>query len=319
MEVVTLTDHQWEAYLDRLPAYSFLATPAWSQILAEGLGYKWQALCYRFPDVEVLLPIATRRNRIGELDCRSMPFGMYGGPLIVGGDPSSDLSRHATAIAADLRRRVGFGYLVAYPGPYRHLALPRAYELTITHVVDLSQGIEAVWRRMDKDARNQVRQAERAGVNVRIDNSLAAFSAYYNMLDASARRWGLSQAEHPWSLFEAVCNHAESGRVALWLATLEGTLAAGALFVYGKGEAFYLSGAMYKELGHCRPNNLVQWRALQDAEARGYWLYNMGAGAHLTGVRKFKESFGAEPVKYPSYIVAGPVNELIRKVRRWRQ
>jgi lipid II:glycine glycyltransferase (peptidoglycan interpeptide bridge formation enzyme) len=318
MEVVTLPEQQWEAYLSRLPAYSYLATPAWSRILADALGYKSQALCYRFPDAEFLLPLAVRRNRLGELDCRSMPFGTYGGPLLVGGDAASDPPGYASAIARDLRHRIGFGYLVACPGPYPHLALPRVYERTITHMVDLSQGSEAVWKRMDKDARNQVRQAERAGVNIRIDNSIAAFLAYYEMLEASARRWGLNHADHPWSLFEAVCQQADSGRVALWLATVNDSLAAGVLLVYGKGEAFYFSGAMYKELAHSRPNNLLQWRVLQDAAARGYWLYNMGAGAHLTGVRKFKEAFGAEPVEYPSYIVAGPVNGLIRKVRRWR-
>jgi CelD/BcsL family acetyltransferase involved in cellulose biosynthesis len=318
MEVVTLTDHQWEAYLERLPAYSYLATPAWSKILADGLGYKSQAFCYRFPDAEFLLPIAARRNRIGELDCRSMPFGMYGGPLIVGGDPASDLSRYATAVAGDLRRRVGFGYLIAYPGPYPHLALPRIYERTITHVVDLGDGVEAVWKRMTPATRRKIRQAERAGVKVRIDNSSAAFLTYYEMLEESAKRWGLSRPDRPLSLFEAVCRHADPRRVALWLATLGDSLAAAVLFVYGKGEAFYLSGAMHKELAYCRPNDLLHWSVLQDAAARGCWLYNMGAGAHLTGVRKFKEAFGAEAVEYPSYIVAGPVNELIRKVRRWR-
>jgi lipid II:glycine glycyltransferase (peptidoglycan interpeptide bridge formation enzyme) len=98
--------------------------------------------------------------------------------------------------------------------------------------------------------------------------------------------------------------HADPESIRLWLARVEGTLAAGVLCFYGRGEVFYWSGAMHKEFAQRRPNNLIHWRIIADATDRGYQVYNMGASGHLAGVREFKERFRAQPVSYPIYLVA---------------
>jgi lipid II:glycine glycyltransferase (peptidoglycan interpeptide bridge formation enzyme) len=101
---------------------------------------------------------------------------------------------------------------------------------------------------------------------------------------------------------------------------VDGELAAGSLCFYGGGEVFYWSGAMHERFSKSRPNNLLQWLVMEDAETRGFSEYNMGASGELGGVRRFKQQFGARPQSYPAYLVRGPLwragRALSRLVRR---
>lgn len=305
MGLSKLDDSAWQAALDRLPSYSFFATPLWGRMLeGSGLGYGCTALTADLGGVEVCLPLATSR-RFGLVLRQSMPFGTYGGPLVIAQEPNADLAAAGRGLADLLKAEWRPGLLLATPGPHPHLALANPHATYETDVLDLRPGPEALWKALDKDARNQVRQAERAGVDVRVDNSEQAFRDYYGMLEASARRWGRKQPKRPWSLFESISRQANENTVRLWLAYVAGEPAAGCICFYGRGEAFYWSAAMHERFAKARPNTLLQWRVIEAGAKRGYEVYNMGASGDLTGVRRFKEQFGARPCGYPAYLVAG--------------
>lgn len=283
-----------------------------------GLGYHCSALAVDLGDVEVLLPVAESR-RFGFLVHESMPFGTYGGPLIMRAERGSDLASAANRLMSHMTSGLSTGFFHATPGPHAHLEMPDPVARYETDVLDLTRGPQALWTQFDKDARNQVRQAERAGVEVRTDNSEAAFRSYYGMLEASSTRWGLADPGKPWSLFASISRHAHERSVRLWLALVDGEPAAGALCFYGAGEVFYWSGAMHDQHGRKRPNNLLQWRIIQDAAARGFVEYNMGSSGALTGVRRFKQQFGASPRTYPAYLGRGRVWQAARTLARLPQ
>jgi CelD/BcsL family acetyltransferase involved in cellulose biosynthesis len=305
MELSTLDGSAWEAALDRLPLHSFFATPLWGLMLDDSeLGYKCLALEADLGGIQVLLPMATS-TRFGVTLRQSMPFGTYGGPLVVDEEENADHEKASRRLAVLLGKRWRSGILFATPGPHPHLELPDPYASYETDLLDLTAGKDALWKALDKDARNQVRQAERAEVDVRVDNSEAAFRDYYEMLEASAKRWGSKRPKRPWSLFASISRHATDQAVRLWLAYVDGRPAAGCLCFYGRCEVFYWSAAMHEGVARARPNTLLQWRVIADAADRGYQVYNMGASGELTGVRRFKEQFGAQPRSYPAYLIPG--------------
>ena len=244
-----------------------------------------------------------------------MPWGTYGGPL-TGGEPCEPA---AAPICEFLRRKIGFGWCVVTPGPWPHVSLGRPIADYSTHVLELGEGVDSLWKGLEKDTRNQVRQGERAGVEVTVDGSAEGFDDYFSMLQASAERWGRKDPGKPRSLFDAIRRIAAMGQARLWLGRLDGRPAAGALCFYGKGEVFYWSGAMHKEHARSRANNLIQWRVIQHAVEAGFHLYNMGSSGHLEGVRRFKAGFGSEPRDYPAYFIGnGPFRlaPLALKLRR---
>lgn len=266
------------------------------------MGFRCAAVLGTNESGQVLLPIARKEGPLGIVGARSMPWGTYGGPLVTGEPDGS-----AEALAAHLRHTLGLGWFVATPGPWEHLPIGSPLATYSTQVIDLGVGLDALWKGLDKDARNQVRQAERGGVEVAVDNSPKAFDDYYSMLEASARRWGRTDPGKPRSLFSAIARLANAANTRLWLARVEGRLAAGALCFYGDSEVFYWSGAMHVELARSRGNNLIQWRVIEHAVAHNFHTYNMGASGDLEGVRRFKDGFGAHSRDYPAYYIGtGP-------------
>jgi GNAT acetyltransferase-like protein len=306
--------------LQRLPAHSFFVTPTWARILDEGgLGLRCTAVFGTDGSGEILLPIARAGGPLGVSGLRSMPWGTYGGPLAAG--PAA--GEAGTQTAREIRRILGLGWLVATPGPWPHVPVGRRLATYTTQIVDLGPGIEGLWKGLDKDARNQVRQAERAGVDVRADNSEEGFEEYFSMLEASAQRWGRKDPGKPRSLFDTIGRVASEEEARLWLARLAGRAVAGAVCFYGKSEVFYWSGAMHKGDARTRANNLIQWRVIEHAATHGFATYNMGASGDLEGVRRFKAGFGSQPREYPAYFLGtGPFRlapaalRLVRAARR---
>jgi hypothetical protein len=290
--------------LERLPAHSFFVTPTWARILdGAGMGFRSTAMLGSDGSGEVLLPMARKSGPLGTAGVRSMPWGTYGGPLAAG-EPDGA----ADALTAHLRHNLGLGWFLATPGPWQHLPIGSRFATYSTQIIDLSGGLDTLWKDLDKGARNQVRQAERAGVEVAVENSPTAFDDYYSMLEASARRWGQTDPGKPQSLFRAIARLGSEATTRLWLARVEGRLAAGALCFYGRSEVFYWSGAMHAEHAHSRANNLIQWRIIEHAVANRFHTYNMGASGDLEGVRRFKGGFGARALDYPAYFIGtGPL------------
>ena len=315
-----LSAGQWEATTSLLPMHSFFITPLWGRILDDSrLGYRCLALTADLGEVEVFVPVAESR-RYGFVLRESMPFGTYGGPLITEAAKGADLERAARELARMVVAERLVGVFQATPGPHPHLRLSIPTATYEADVLDLSVGRQALWDGLHSNARSPVRQAERAGVEVRVDNSEKGFRDYFSMLEASSRRWGMSDPSKPWSLFESISRHADTHSVRLWLADVEGRPAAGALCFYGAGEVFWWTGAMHEELSQHRPNNLIQWRIIEDAVERGFTTYNMGSSGELAGVHRFKQQFGARPRPYPTYLIRGPLwsaaRGLVRLPRR---
>ncbi len=316
VDVVNLTDAAWQQALDQLASYSFCVTPRWSRILAEaGLGYQCSAIAFRFADHDVLLPIAATRRPRRLKTYVSLPLS-YGGPLTIGGRSSESRTVDAEAISQYLRRDLRLAYLVCTPGFYPHPPLPHVSATRTTHILDLAVGMDLIWKGLDPNTRSRIRQAERAHVEVCVDNSKETFEGYRRMLQASAERWGKPAPNEPWSLFDAIVRHADSTSIRLWTGTVKGELAAGALCLYGKGEVLYWNGAMYRELARSRPSNLIHWRIIEDAVKRGYRVYDMGGSLHLEGLRRFKEGFGARSRDYHNYLIVGRLLGLERLAGR---
>ena len=149
--------------MERQRAHSFFVTPVWARILeAAGLDLRCTALLAADGAQEVLLPLAARRGRTGIVTLRSMPWGTYGGPLTDGTPDETALG----VVLSHVRRMLGLGWFVATPGPWPHLALGRRIATYSTQILDLEPGVDALWKGLEKDTRNQVRQAERAGVSI---------------------------------------------------------------------------------------------------------------------------------------------------------
>ncbi len=143
----------------------------------------------------------------------------------------------------------------------------------------------------------------------------AAVDIYYELLEASAKRWGLERPTIPKALIEALVRNGGPD-VEIWFAHAEGHAIGGGVVFYGSREFFFWSAAMLAEYGRLRPSNALNFALMRAAAQRGMHWYNLGSSEGLPGVARFKDNLGALEIGYKEIRVERTPFRLYANVRR---
>ena len=152
--------------------------------------------------------------------------------------------------------------------------------------------------------RRNLKKADKAGVKVRTGTreDLPAFHEVY--VETAARDHftprPLSYFERYWDAF------AESpDRLRLYLAEIDGEVAAATIWIRVGTHAWYSYGASTTKHRDARPSNAIQWRMLRDARDAGATTYDLRGisdtldESHpLFGLIRFKLGLGGQAVEY---------------------
>ena len=173
-------------------------------------------------------------------------------------------------------------------------------------VLDLSLGLDKVEEGFHKKWRYNIRLAERKGVVV-APVEREELPVFYDILVETARRDGflIRGREYFETLHDML---APRGQFRMFLARYGDTPVAGAILLCFGSRATYTYGASSNEHRNVMPNHLMQWTMIRWAHENGYQVYDfrgvspMRDGqpveAHLAGLNRFKEGFGARYVEY---------------------
>lgn len=217
-----------------------------------------------------------------------------GGAFVLKCDPAVEPSSPEAAAlrAAGFRDAGGGGFGGVQPKAVMVLDLdPDEHKLL--------EGFKSKWR-------YNIRLAERRGVTVE-RASRADLGTFYDLLLTTAKRDGFFVRGR--SYFETLYDTLEPrGMLSLWLARYQERAVAGAIcFAFG-GRVTYVYGASSNEDRNVMPNHLMQWTMIREAKASGASVYDFRgvspvhdgqiAEAHIAGLNRFKEGFGARYVEY---------------------
>ena len=306
--------------VDRRPAPTFQARPAWALALADANpAYVPAPLAVTFADGErCVVALVRSRGALGWRVYSGTPLGGYTVALREDGTPP-DGPRAVAALRAVLERA---GHSVTLtPWPLASLtvdAFPGDATEHETSIVDLAEGAEAALARMDGKTRRMAGQAQRRGVQCTRATDPGRVDRYYAMLEESAIRWGRKTPTYPKRLLEALAVRGGDD-VEIWFATFEGEAIAGGVMLYGADEANFWSAAMRAEFGTLRPSNALNVALIGAAAERGVRWYNLGSSEGLPGVARFKEGLGATTVRYVTYRRESPLYRAYRALRPRRK
>lgn len=163
-----------------------------------------------------------------------------------------------------------------------------------TLIINLSLGVDEVWKGFQGRARNMIRKAEKNGVVVqRKDADENDIKQYYSMLDATFKKQGI-RTPHSYSLFKNMHHYlTPKNWLQYFCAEYEGQIVAAAIFITYGGRMMYLSGTSTTAGAKLAANNLIQWEAIKFASENGITEYDMGGTGNLA-IDKFKKSFGGK-------------------------
>ncbi len=239
-------------------------------------------------------------KRFGPLTVAASPLVVedthYLGPVV-----ADELLPDVMRLFADYMRgqRINHARIILRHDHPRQPFMDLGYECVdnLTHIVDLTQDADTLWKRVKSPCQRQIRKAARAGVTTEIVRDGHCLESYYSLvadLYARQNRTPPSSKE----FFRAVWNRFGTKGDLVWvLAKHEGVLAAGALLAMWKGTVYYLDGASSRAQSGLGASNAMHWAAIQWAKSEGYSCYDL-VGSNVPRFFQFKSSFGGDLVTY---------------------
>lgn len=310
-----LSIEQWIEFDSAHPAPTFFARPAWALALAAVHESMQPApmIVRVHGEPPAIVPLMQMHG--GPLRWRhysGFPLGAYTCIMDLDGKPVDEI--RANHVLAEIAR---FAHAVTVvPWPLAPVpTMPAARTRHETAVVDLRDGIERAMANVDGAFRRMAGQASRRGVSCAPSNEPGAVDEYYELLEASAKRWGLERPGIPKPLIAALVEHGGPD-VEIWFARAEGRAIGGGVVFYGSQEFFFWSAAMLAEYGRLRPSNALNFALMQAAAQRGMSWYNLGSSEGLPGVARFKKDLGAQSIPYSDFTFAHTPYKLYTNVRR---
>ncbi len=285
----------WERWSEREimahPEYvRLLADPAHRPVCLLGEGEQGTIL---FP--LVLRPLNVERwAREGEdrWDAVS-PYG-YGGPFrygMVSADDEAAFWRAHASWSRDQRLVSTFARLSLFPETLARM--PGTVRTCWPNVVRrLDVGMHAIWAEYDRNVRNNVRNAERAGVTVEVDVEGSRLDEFCAVYEHTMRRVGATEWYFFSKAFFAALVERLRGHLAFFHAVHGGHVVSSELVLCSATRTYAFLGGTLADAFRLRPNDLLRHHAIAWSLAHGKQVYVLGGGYQPDdGILRHKRSF----------------------------
>ena len=155
----------------------------------------------------------------------------------------------------------------------------RCSQLEGNVVLDLRQGVDALYKNFHENRRRNIRTAVRKGIEVREETTQEDLAAYWEVYSAW-RNTKRKTIHHDRSFAALEKVHNMRGNHRRFLAFYKGkAVAATGVRFFPGGLIEYANNCSLDEFIHLRPNDLLIWKTIQWACEMGFSKYSLG-GAH---------------------------------------
>ena len=247
--------------------------------------------------------VVVRRPFFGSV-VTSMPFLDGGGPCV----SSPDLESALIVRLVQEAKRVG-ARLVEVRSSHRLPIEAVPMEHKVNLVLPLMSSPDAMFARIDRAARSQIRKAERSGLSIDVGGR-EHLDAFFTVF--AARMHELGSPVHAKNFFEAIFEHfADRARIVL---ATKGTTPVGALIALATEDVVTVPWASsLRDYAALCPNMLLYWETILAASREGFQRFDFGRSTRDSGTYRFKHQWGAEecPIYWYSLPVAGQRQEAI--------
>lgn len=319
--VSTATDAgAWDAYVEAHPAATADHLWGWRDVFQSVFGQSSDYLvAMRDGTVAGVLPLVLFRSRLFGRFAVSVPFLNYGGLL------ADDHGVAAALVAAATARAKAFG---ASHVELRHRERQRPDLPVRQHKIGLSLPLptsaDELWKTVDRKIRNQIRKAQKEGLEVRSGGG-EIVDAFYPVFARNMRDLGTPVYSR--RLFSETLRRFPD-RARVFIVLYGGRPIAGSVTIRFRDTCLVPWASSLREFRHLCPNMLVYWAMLEDAIAGGARTFDFGRSSPGGGTHHFKTQWGARetPLSWEYVLISresppnqGPSNpRFTRAVSAWK-
>jgi FemAB-related protein (PEP-CTERM system-associated) len=282
-------DAACEAYVRAHPTALAYHRPGWLRVIHRAFGHETRYLVAIRADAIVgVLPLALMSSRLFGRFAVSVPFVNYGGVLADDAEAAGALVD--AAIAATARARGAYLEL-------RHMARlcpslqPRRHKVTMT--LALEADADAQWQVIDRKLRNQVRKAEKSGLEVR-GGGIELVPEFYRVFARNMR--DLGTPVYSVRFFEEVLReYGDCTRV--FVVTSDGRPVAASVVHWFRDRIEVPWASAIREYNPLCANVFLYWAMLRFSCESGFATFDFGRSTPDEGPYQFKKQWGAQPTE----------------------
>lgn len=290
---------EWDSFVTKHPQGTPFHLHFWLKTIFQS--YKMEPHLYTIRNkqntITSIFPLfAVKTPFIG---CRliSIPFSDNCGPLCSNAYEENDLLKQ---IIADFGSHVNY---IEIRSPLVSNDYYISENFFKRHILEINSDSCTLLENTDKKTiQYSIRKAQKAGVEIREENSLWGISEFFRLNKLTRKKHGVPH--QPWRYFENLFqNMFASGNAFLLLAFYDSRVIAGGLFLKLNRTIYYKYNASDQNwLTEKRPNHLLTWHAIEKACREKYDFLDFGRTAACNdGLMRYKEMWGAKAVDLPYY------------------
>jgi len=277
---------RWDEYVERHPSGTVEHLFAWREIFSGVFGQQPVYLAAtRGGHIAGVLPLVKFTSLLFGRSLVSLPYANYAGLLASSDEAAEALVAHAVEIGR------GFG---ASHVELRHVdrQLPRlpCREHKVGARLALPQTTDALWGRIDRKVRNQIRKAQKEGLVVD-EGTEALIADFYQVFARNMR--DLGTPVFPRQLFVDTLSRFDA---RVFVARHRGVAVAGAIALGWRDTILVPWASSLREYRHLCANMLVYWSMLEYAVGHDYRVFDFGRSSPGGGTHQFKQQWGATDV-----------------------
>ena len=275
----------WRRAIAHVPHARLAHAPAWHAAIGRAYGHAplYVAAIGDGDTCGVLPAFVVRRPLFGAV-VTSMPFLDSGGPC----SASRAIDAQLVARLIDAARECG-ARLVELRSAARLPVDAPPLESKVNMTLPLDDPA-ALWRRLDKTVRNQVRKAEKSGLTVE-RGSVSDLAAFYDVFVERMR--DLGSPVHAFDFLRHVLD--AFGPAARLMIVRHERKTIGGLVALAFQDRLVVPWATCRKayFASC-PNMLLYWRTIEAACADGFTHFEFGRSTRDSGTYRFKKQWGAQ-------------------------
>lgn len=277
-----------DAYVARHPESTGYQLSAWRRVIVRAFDHETAAIAaVRGGAVVGVLPLVFFDSRIFGRFVVSMPFLNYGG--IVADDEGTGAALLEAAIDETRRRRAQ--HLELRHTVRRFASLhPRTHKVAMR--LPLAATADAQWNGLDRKLRNQVRKADKCGLEVAVGGD-DLLDEFYDVFARNMRDLGTPVYDFAFFL-QVVREFPDSARV--FVVRHRGQPIAGSITYRFRDVVEVPWASSLREFNHLCANVRLYWEMLTHSISRGARTFDFGRSTPDEGTYRFKAQWGAEPV-----------------------
>ena len=276
-----------DAFVASHAAASSYHRAIWLDVIQRAFGHETKYLVAESARRIVgVLPLVFFKSRLFGRFAVSMPFLNEGGMLA----DNPEAERSLLQAAVDEVQRFGGSHLeLRHRRQCFNDLTPRRHKVAME--LRLAPTIDVQWQGLDRKVRNQIRKAEKSGLEVR-DGGLELVDQFYAVFARNMRDLGTPVYDIRW-FREVLAAFPEDAR--LFVVSHQGRPIAASL-VHRYRETLEVPWASaLREYNPLCGNVLLYWYMLQYGVASGAGIFDFGRSTPGEGTFHFKKQWGAEP------------------------